>query len=61
MFNRRQMYYAIEEERPETLEMMRLMDKHWIDHLTEVTSKLNNPAPDPAEIGPNSTNNLKTI
>ena len=33
--NRGQLYYAPKEERPENLEMMRLMDKHLIDHPTE--------------------------
>jgi len=33
--NRGQLYYAPKEERPENLEIMRLMDKHLIDHPTE--------------------------
>ena len=33
--NRSRLYYAHKEERPENLEMMRLMDKHLIDHPTE--------------------------
>ena len=33
--NRFQLYYAPKEERLENLEMMRLMDKHLIDHPTE--------------------------
>ena len=33
--NRGRLYYAPKEERPENLEMMRLMDKHLIDHPTE--------------------------
>jgi putative transposase len=33
--SRGQLYYAPNEERPENLEMMRIMDKHLIDHPTE--------------------------
>jgi len=32
---RGRMYYAPEEERSENLEIMRIMDKHMIDHPTE--------------------------
>jgi putative transposase len=32
---RGQLYYAPKEERPENLEIMRIMDKHLIDHPTE--------------------------
>ena len=33
--NRGRFYYAPKEERPESLEVMRLMDKHLINHPTE--------------------------